>query len=46
MSIVRQLFSVAGMMDNLMSHLSWIMVPRYLVKYTSGYFCEGIFGLS
>lgn len=43
MSIVRQLFSVVAVMVNLMCQLSWIMVPRDLVKHNSGYFCEGVF---
>ena len=29
-------------MDNFMYQFGWAMVPRYLVKYYSGYFCEGV----
>lgn len=43
MTISTQLFSVDGEMVNLMCQLSWVMGPRYLVKYYSGYFCEGVF---
>lgn len=43
MTISTQLFSVDGEMVNLMCQLSWVMGPRYLVNYYSGYFCEGVF---
>lgn len=32
-------------MINFMCQLSKVMVPKYLVKYYSGYFYEGIFFL-
>ena len=31
-------------MVSFMCQLDWAVVPGYLVKHHSGYFCEGIFG--
>lgn len=42
----QSIFVIKGyvaVMANFVGQLDWAMVPKYLVKHYSGYFCEDVF---